>query len=47
MCLEYVFTALQPGEYRVLPASARQMYFPEVQGSSAGMIFTINASTAP
>ncbi len=45
--LEYVFTALQPGEFRVLPAGARQMYFPEVQGSSAGMIFTINASTAP
>jgi hypothetical protein len=45
--LEYVFTALQPGEFRVLPAIARQMYFPEVQGSSAGMIFTINAYTAP
>jgi uncharacterized protein YfaS (alpha-2-macroglobulin family) len=39
--LAYVFTTLQPGEYRVLPARARQLYFPEVQGNSAGMIFTI------
>jgi uncharacterized protein YfaS (alpha-2-macroglobulin family) len=45
--LEYVFTALQPGEFRVLPARARQLYFPDVQGSSAGMIFTISASAAP
>ena len=45
--MEYIFTPLQPGEYRVLPARARQMYFPDVQGSSGGMIFTINAAIAP
>ena len=39
--LKYTLTALQAGEYRVLPARARQLYFPDVQGSSAGMIFTI------
>jgi uncharacterized protein YfaS (alpha-2-macroglobulin family) len=39
--LQYTLTALQPGVYRVLPASARQVYFPEIQGSSAGTIFTI------
>ena len=39
--LQYTLTALQPGEYRVLPASARQVYFPEIQGSSAGAVFTI------
>jgi uncharacterized protein YfaS (alpha-2-macroglobulin family) len=39
--LEYIFTALQPGEFRVLPAHAHQLYFPEVQGSSAGTIFMI------
>jgi uncharacterized protein YfaS (alpha-2-macroglobulin family) len=39
--LQYTLTALQPGEYRVLPASVRQVYFPDIQGSSAGTIFTI------
>ena len=29
------------GEYRVLPATAYEMYFPEVMGRSDGMIFTI------
>jgi uncharacterized protein YfaS (alpha-2-macroglobulin family) len=29
------------GEYRVIPASAYEMYFPEVMGRSDGMIFTI------
>ena len=40
--LEYVLVPLQAGEYRVLPARAWQFYFPEVQGNSAGSIFTIN-----
>lgn len=39
--LQYALNALQPGEYRVLPAQARLFYFAEVQGSSAGMTFTI------
>ena len=30
------------GEYRVLPATAYEMYFPEVMGRSDGMVFTIN-----
>jgi hypothetical protein len=29
------------GEYRVLPAAAYEMYFPEVMGRSDGMVFTI------
>ncbi len=29
------------GEYRVLPATAYEMYFPEVMGRSDGMVFTI------
>jgi alpha-2-macroglobulin len=37
----YQLVILQPGEYRVLPARAWQFYFPEVQGLSAGKIFTI------
>jgi hypothetical protein len=39
--LTYTLVILQPGEYRVLPAWAYQIYFPEVQGSSAGEVFTI------
>jgi uncharacterized protein YfaS (alpha-2-macroglobulin family) len=39
--LTYTLVPLQPGEFRVLPARAWQFYFPEVQGSSAGSIFTI------
>jgi len=39
--LKYVLTALQPGEYRVLPARAREFYFPDVQGNSAGAVFTV------
>jgi uncharacterized protein YfaS (alpha-2-macroglobulin family) len=40
--LTYQLVPLLPGEYRVLPARARQLYFPEVQGNSAGDIFEIN-----
>lgn len=39
--LTYILTLLQPGEYRVLPARAWEYYFPDVLGTSAGMIFTI------
>lgn len=40
--LVYQMIALQPGEYRVLPPRAFQLYFPEVQGNGAGDIFEIN-----
>jgi hypothetical protein len=39
--LTYTLTLNQPGQYQVLPARAWQFYFPEVQGTSAGMIFEI------
>jgi alpha-2-macroglobulin len=39
--LVYQLVTGQPGEYRVLPARAWHFYFPEVQGNSAGEIFTI------
>ena len=40
---EYTFNvqASLPGEYRVLPAHAEMMYFPEVWGRSAGSLFTV------
>jgi uncharacterized protein YfaS (alpha-2-macroglobulin family) len=39
--LTYRLTPLQPGEFRMIPAHAAQIYFPEVEGSSAGAIFKI------
>lgn len=39
--LRYLITLLQPGEYHLRPAQAWELYFPEVQGSSAGGMFTI------
>lgn len=39
--LRYILTLLQPGEYHLRPAEAWELYFPEVQGSSAGGMFTI------
>lgn len=39
--LTYTLIPLQAGEFRVLPARAWQAFFPEVQGTSAGMIFEI------
>ncbi len=39
--LTYLLVVLQPGEYRVLPANSWMFYFPEVQGNSAGAIFTV------
>jgi uncharacterized protein YfaS (alpha-2-macroglobulin family) len=40
---EYTFQvrASVPGEYRVLPVFAEQMYFPDVWGRSTGAIFTV------
>jgi hypothetical protein len=40
---EYTFLvrASLPGEFRVLPARAEEMYFPEVWGRSAGALFTV------
>jgi len=37
----YQVRAVQPGEYKVLPASAHEFYFPEVFGRSAGRAFTV------
>ncbi|NTU56878.1 MAG: hypothetical protein HGA79_11570, partial [Anaerolineales bacterium] len=37
--LTYTLIPVQAGEFRVLPAHAWQAFFPEVQGTSAGMIF--------
>ena len=39
--LSYSLVVLNPGEYRVLPARAWQLYFPEVQGNSEGEVFEI------
>jgi uncharacterized protein YfaS (alpha-2-macroglobulin family) len=41
---EYTYTirASLPGEYRVIPTQAEQMYFPEVFGRSDGGVFTIS-----
>ena len=30
-----------PGEYQVIPATARQEFFPDVFGRSDGLVFTI------
>ncbi|NJN96308.1 MAG: hypothetical protein HC875_20435 [Anaerolineales bacterium] len=40
---EYIYTlrASIPGEYRVIPTHAEQMYFPEVFGRSDGGVFEI------
>lgn len=39
--LTYTLVLLQPGEFRVLPAHAWEFYFPEVQATTAGEVFTI------
>lgn len=39
--LTYTFIPLQAGEFQVLPARAWQNYFPEVQATSAGALFSI------
>jgi hypothetical protein len=37
----YTFRATRPGEYQVIPTSAREFYFPEVFGRGAGRVLTI------
>jgi uncharacterized protein YfaS (alpha-2-macroglobulin family) len=37
----YTVRAVQPGEFKVLPAIAREFYFPEVFGRSEGRAFTV------
>ena len=39
----YLMRAGLPGEFRVLPATAYEMYFPEVFGRGDGGLFTIDA----
>ena len=39
--LVYTLVVLQPGEFQVIPAQANQVYFPEVQGTSAGEVFEV------
>ncbi|MGB5047696.1 MAG: Ig-like domain-containing protein [Caldilineaceae bacterium] len=45
---DYTFQvrASTPGEYRVLPARAELMYFPDVWGRSSGGLFTVTESVA-
>jgi uncharacterized protein YfaS (alpha-2-macroglobulin family) len=38
----YYLQAVIPGEYQVRPTFASETFFPEVNGRSAGLIFTIN-----
>lgn len=40
---EFVYTmrATIPGVYNVIPATAREQYFPDIYGRSAGQIFTV------
>ena len=40
--VRYFLRAAIPGEYRVLPATASEMYFPDVRGRSAGEVFKVN-----
>ncbi|MEW6284665.1 MAG: Ig-like domain-containing protein [Chloroflexota bacterium] len=39
--LTYTLIPVQAGEFQVLPAHAWQAFFPDVQGTSAGMLFKI------
>ncbi|MGC9348354.1 MAG: alpha-2-macroglobulin family protein [Anaerolineae bacterium] len=39
--LRYYLRAAVPGEYGALPATASEMYFPEVWGRSAGALFVV------
>jgi hypothetical protein len=38
---EYLVRALTPGRFRLRPARAWEMYYPEVFGQTAGMWFTV------
>ncbi len=37
----YTFRATLPGEYRVIPTTAREFYFPEVFGRADGRLFRV------
>jgi uncharacterized protein YfaS (alpha-2-macroglobulin family) len=37
----YTFRTTQPGEYRVIPTTAHEFYFPEVFGRGDGRLFTV------
>jgi hypothetical protein len=39
--VRYYLRAAIPGEYRVIPATAGEMYFPEVWGRTDGVLFTV------
>jgi len=39
--VRYFLRGAIPGEYRVLPATASEMYFPEVWGRTDGVIFRV------
>ena len=45
--LTYHLTLTQAGEFRVLPAHAYEQYFPDVEGATAGQVFTITSSSTP
>jgi hypothetical protein len=38
---QYEIRATQPGEFRVIPPTANEIYFPETYGRGAGQLFTI------
>ena len=38
----YTFRATLPGEYRVIPTTAHEFYFPEVFGRADGRLFTVS-----
>ncbi|MCC7449905.1 MAG: Ig-like domain-containing protein [Anaerolineae bacterium] len=40
----YTIRGNVPGQYRVIPATGQEFYFPEVYGRSAGSVFTLTAS---
>ncbi len=40
--LTYRLTPIQAGEFRAMPTHAYEYYFPDVEGSSAGSVFTIS-----
>jgi hypothetical protein len=40
----YTIRASLPGKYNVIPATGRELYFPDVYGRSAGEVFTIVAA---
>jgi uncharacterized protein YfaS (alpha-2-macroglobulin family) len=39
----YLVRAIIPGEFRVMPPTAYEFYFPEVYGRGEGRIFTVTS----